>query len=112
MTEKFVPTDEERGKVEKMSAVGVPQADIALVVRDGIDVKTLRKHFRVELDTAAVKANAKISGTLYNKAIAGDTTSLIWWEKTRQGRSEKVVQEHQGVDGGPIFLWGSKPKSD
>ena len=103
---------EERKMVEQMSAVGVPQADIAVVVRDGIDVKTLRKHFRQELDQALIKANAKVSGSLYNKCMAGDTSSLIWWEKTRQGRREKVVQEHQGADGGPIFLWGSKPKSE
>ena len=85
----FKPTAEERKMVEQMSAVGVPHESIALVVRDGIDDKTLRKHFRIELDQAAIKANAKVSGSLYNKCMAGDTSSLIWWEKTRQGRREK-----------------------
>mgnify|MGYP006093489037 FL=1 len=74
-----------------MSAVGRPQEGIAAIL--GIDVKTLRKHYRVELDTAAEKANAKVSGALYNKAIAGDSTAIIWWEKTRQGRKETNVVE-------------------
>lgn len=89
----FKPTDEERKLVEQMSAVGIPQESICLVVRDGIDDKTLRKHFRKELDTAAVKANAKIGGTLYNKAINGDTTAAIWWSKTRMGWKETNIQE-------------------
>jgi hypothetical protein len=92
----FKPTDEERKLVEQMSAVGIPQSNIAMVLRDGIDDKTLRKHFRKELDTAATKANAKIGGTLFNKAVNGDTSAAIFWAKTRMGWKETSVQEHQG----------------
>jgi len=77
-----------------MSAVGIPQDSIARSIREGgIDRKTLRKHFREELDTAAVKANAMVGGTLYNKAIAGDTSAMIWWSKTRMGWKETSVVE-------------------
>jgi len=86
----FKPTDDERKLVEQMSAVGIPHESIALVLRDGIDDKTLRKHFRRELDTAKIKANAKIGGGLFNKAMAGDTASLIFWAKTQMGWSETV----------------------
>jgi len=96
--------------VEQMSAVGIPQDSIARVLRDGIDEKTLRKHFRQELDTAATKANAKVAGTLYNKALSGDTTAAIWWSKTRMGWKETSVQEHQGKDGTPLVLWGGNAK--
>ena len=92
----FKPTEEERKLVEQMSAVGIPQSNIAMVIRDGIDDKTLRKHFRKELDTAATKANAKIGGTLFNKAVNGDTSAAIFWAKTRMGWKETSVQEHQG----------------
>jgi hypothetical protein len=92
----FKPTDEERKLVEQMSAVGIPQSNIAMIIRDGIDDKTLRKHFRKELDTAATKANAKIGGTLFNKAVNGDTSAAIFWAKTRMGWKETSVQEHQG----------------
>ena len=99
----FKPTDDERKLVEQMSAVGIPQESICLVIRDGIDDKTLRKHFRRELDTAAVKANAKIGGTLYNKAIAGDTTAMIWWTKTRMKWKETTINEQTGKDGAPLY---------
>ena len=91
------PTDKDRQNVETMSAVGIPQDDIAAFLE--IDPKTLRKHYRQELDTAAVKANSAIGGALYKKAMAGDTTAMIWWTKTRMGWSEKVLNEHSGTIG-------------
>ncbi len=90
----FNPTDENRKIVEQMAAVGIPQEGIARVV--GIDAKTLRKYFDEELSTAAVKANAKIGGTLYNKAINGDTSAAIWWSKARMRWSEKLETEVSG----------------
>ena len=92
----FKPTDDERRLVEQMCAVGIPQESICLIVRDGIDDKTLRKHFRRELDTAKIKANAKIGGTLFNKAVNGDTTAAIFWAKTQMGWKETNVQENNG----------------
>ncbi len=92
----FKPTDEERALVERMTGVGIPQESICRVIRDGIDDKTLRKHFRHELDTALILANTEVSGSLYNKAIGGDTSSIIWWEKTRQGRKETTTMDHTG----------------
>ena len=92
----FKPTDDERKLVEQMTACGIPQESQCLVIRDGIDDKTLRKHFRRELDTAATKANTKVAGTLFNKAMSGDTTALIWWTKTRMKWSERQEIEHTG----------------
>jgi hypothetical protein len=106
----FKPTDDERRLVEQMSAVGIPQSNIAMVIRDGIDDKTLRKHFRKELDTAATKANAKIGGTLFNKAVNGDTSAAIFWAKTRMGWKETNVTEHAGNVAVNIQLNATKPK--
>lgn len=94
----FKPTDDERKLVEQMCAVGIPQESICLVVRDGIDDKTLRKHFRRELDTAKIKANAKIGGGLFNRAMGGDTASLIFWAKTQMGWKETQTHEMTGGD--------------
>ena len=44
-----------RRQVEAMAGYGVPEADIARVI--GIDAKTLRKHYRQELDLGHIKAN-------------------------------------------------------
>ncbi len=95
---EFVPTDEERTMVEKMASVGITQTEISKVVGDGIDDKTLRKHFRKELDTAKIKANAAVGLTLYNKALNGDTAALIWYSKAQMGWREKshLEIEHSG----------------
>ena len=94
--EPHSPNENTRRTVEAMIAGGIPQEDVALVI--GIDAKTLRKHYREELDTAAAKANAMVAKTLYQKAIGGDTTSLIWWTKGRMGWSEKKENTLTGGD--------------
>lgn len=48
MPQRFKPTEEQRRSVRVMSGFGVPQEDIAIHLE--IDAKTLRKHFRRELD--------------------------------------------------------------
>jgi hypothetical protein len=91
-------TDAQRKLVSKMSGFGVPFANIAaLVTEDGIDEDTLNKHFKKELAQGKAKTNSKIGQTLYNKAIEGDTSALIWWSKTqmrwREDKSEAQVIE-------------------
>lgn len=95
---KYIPTDEERTMVEKMASIGITQEDISKVVGGGIERHTLAKHFRKELDTAKIKANAAIGLTLYNKALDGDTASLIWYSKAQMGWREKsqIEIEHSG----------------
>ena len=105
----FEPTDDERKLVGQMCAVGIPQEQICRVVRDGIDDKTLRKHFRKELDTAKVKANAEIGGVLFNKAINGDTTAAIFWAKTQMGWRELTSLELSGGDKPITLQWADAP---
>ena len=91
-----------------MCAVGIPHEGIALCIRGGIDDKTLRKHFRAELDTATIEANTKVGGSMYQKAIDGDTAAAKYWLGCRAGWKETSAHEFTGKDGGPIVLWGSK----
>jgi crotonobetainyl-CoA:carnitine CoA-transferase CaiB-like acyl-CoA transferase len=92
-----------RRQVEAMSAYGVPEADIARVL--GIDPKTLRKHYRDELDTGSIKANSRMAENLYRKAM-GDgpqaVTATIFWLKTRAQWKETMVSE-QTVTHSPIL---------
>lgn len=81
------PTKTTRDTVMMHAMVGTPQVDIARVI--GIDDKTLRKHYRDELDLSKAKANATIGGALFNKAKGGDTTAMIFWMKTQAGWAEK-----------------------
>jgi hypothetical protein len=92
--QKHSPTDEARRQVEAMAGYGVPQEDIALVI--GVDAKTLRLHYRAELDTGAIKANAQVAQTLFKQATTGNTAAAIFWLKARAGWREKHEVEHSG----------------
>jgi hypothetical protein len=84
-----------RRQVEAMAGFGVPEADIAGVI--GIDPKTLRRHYRQELDHGHVKANAKVAENLFRKATGDSREAVIaaiFWLKTRAGWKETSVQEH------------------
>ena len=91
------PTKATRDTVQMHALVGTPQEVIADVLN--IDPKTLRKYYRNELDLAKAKANAKIGGALFNKAIAGDTTAMIFWMKTQAGWRERQEIDHSSSDG-------------
>lgn len=91
----FKPTDAERRSVEIMAAIGTTQADIARCIRGGIDVKTLTKYFREEIDTAGIKANAKVGGSMFNKAISGDVQAQKYWMGCRAGWKETIKNENE-----------------
>lgn len=96
------PTHEQRELVKLHATVGTRQDSIARII--GIDPKTLRLHYREELDNSKDQANAVIGGALFNKAKAGDTAAQIFWMKTRAGWKETAVVEHTGADGGPVLI--------
>ena len=98
------PTPEIRQLVQLHTTIGTPQEDVARIV--GIDAKTLRKHYRDELDLAHAKANATIGGALFNKAKSGDTAAMIFWMKTRAGWRETNRTELTGADGDELKIHG------
>jgi predicted transcriptional regulator len=59
VTAEYEPTAEQRAIVESAAAFGLTQADIAEHL--GICEKTLRKHFREELNGGKFKANMKVT---------------------------------------------------
>ena len=85
------PDEKSRATVEAMVSYGIPHEDIAKVI--GIDDKTLRRHYRHEIDTASAKVNAQVAQRLYKKCMGDDTASIIFWLKTRARWSEN--QEHK-----------------
>ena len=101
---EFEPTDSERKQVESLSGYGLPIDQIAVLVRDGIHVDTLRAHFVNELVSGKAKANGQVGKTLFQKAMGGDTTAMIWWTKSQMRWSETVRQEITGKDGGGIMI--------
>ena len=87
-----------------MSGFGVPIEQIAILIRGGIDADTLRKHFSQELIAGKAKANSQVGRTLFQKAMDGDTTAMIWWSKTQMRWSEIQKHEVTGADGAPLGL--------
>jgi hypothetical protein len=84
----FEPSDEQSRLVRAMAGFGVPQADIATHLQ--IDPKTLRKHFREELDRGTVEANIKVAQSLFQMATQGKNVAApIFWMKARAGWREK-----------------------
>ena len=66
----------------------MPQDDIATLLE--IDAKTLRKHFRRELDRGAIEATAKVGQSLFRMATeGGSVAAAIFWMKARAGWREK-----------------------
>lgn len=99
------PNNEGRRLVTALAGYGAPESHIAS--RVGITEKTLRKHYRRELDEGLREANTLVAQSLFKKATdpkggQSSVTAAIWWEKTRAGKSDKVALEHTGKDGASL----------
>jgi hypothetical protein len=93
------PTAATRRKVEELAGYGLSQDNVASIM-DMHDT-TLRKHYADELKRGRAKSNAGVGRTLYQKAMGGDTTAMIWWTKVQMRWSgpkdgERMDQEEAG----------------
>ena len=67
--------------------------------------RTLRKHYRHELDHGHSKANAKVAENLYHMALGQGreaVTAAIFWLKARARWKEVSVHEHGGSGEEPL----------
>ena len=94
----FVVNDALREKVRHLAGLGTPQDDLARIV--GCAPKTLRKHFRDELDRGVAEANAVIAGSLFTAAKAGYFPAQKFWLKVRAHWHERKVPEDPIPDAG------------
>ena len=102
-----IATAERKAKVTALASFGVNHELIAKHLQT--DAKTLRKRYRVELDNAAMDANAAVAGKLFGAATQPDhspasITAAIFWAKTRMGWKDTTSIEHVGKNGGPIAI--------
>jgi transcription initiation factor TFIIIB Brf1 subunit/transcription initiation factor TFIIB len=101
------PTPKTRTEVMALTSFGVPQEEIAKFI--GVDSKTLRKHYREEMDTAETSANATVARFLYNvasgKALKDGASysdcvrAAMFWAKTRMRWRETNHIDHSSSDG-------------
>jgi hypothetical protein len=101
---KFNPTEEQRKLVKVFSGYGIPQEQIAR--RLGIrSTKTLRKHFRKELDEGIANANYNVTKTLYNMATSGNhVVATLFWMKCRGGWRERSALELSSIAPPPFIV--------
>ena len=79
---KLNPTPEQRDIVKTLAAFGTPHEQIAPKI--GVrSPKTLRKHFRHELNSGSPDANASVAGALYKKAMAGNVEAQKFFLQNR-----------------------------
>jgi hypothetical protein len=80
------PTAAIRKQVDALKGYGVTEFDIARVI--GISVPTLLKYYREEIETAAIRANARVAQSLFHMATHGNVAAAIFWLKTQARWSE------------------------
>jgi hypothetical protein len=100
----FTPTAEQRALVKSMAGLGTPHEDIARKI--GIrSPKTLRKHFRDELDLGSTEAIYNVARTAYQMAISGDYPAMtIFFLKTRARWRERPAFEPASVPLPPFVV--------
>jgi hypothetical protein len=106
---QFVPTLEQRRVVKSVAAYGMPQAQIAAVI-DLRSEKTLRRHFRKELDLGAAEANSAVAQSLFRMATVDKRpVAAIFWLKCRGGWRERPAFEHRNTALPPFVVSPEKP---
>lgn len=99
----YEPTPADRRTVLHLVAARVDQEEIAKCIgTHGITSKTLRKHFRRELDTAKAMQTATAMSKLSEAIDNGESWAITLWLKCRQGWGETQSFQHSGPNGGPI----------
>nr|WP_031257019.1 hypothetical protein [Mesorhizobium sp. L48C026A00] len=84
-------------RVEALAGFGLSTADIACVLAtDEQDLKAIYAH---ELESGAIKANARVAESLYRKATGEGreaVTAAIFWLKTRARWKGASIHELEG----------------
>lgn len=105
----FEPKEEQRAQVETLSGLGLRFEEIAILIDNPdtgrpIDVDTLKRHFRLELERGIPKANSMVAQSLYKRAIdplggSGSVTAGIFFAKCRMGWKETTVVQVEDKSG-------------
>lgn len=108
----YQPTPRDRRVVEALRVDGRTEEDIAALFK--IDPKTLRAHFRDEIDNAKMRTDAAITNMILIRCMGGPNipgvsepnwekasdTMLIWYTKTKMGWREPPREvAHSGAIG-------------
>jgi hypothetical protein len=101
---RFAPDSQQRQRVKLMAAMGAPHDQIVKVI--GIrSSKTLRRHFRHELDCGTAEANIQVAQTLYKMATSGNNLPATkLWLANRAGWVERPWFEPSSTVAPPFIV--------
>lgn len=114
---EYVPTDEDREKVQILRAQGMSKEAIASAV--GIHHETLTKYFSVDMEVAVAKRTAEVMMARYRAAIGGNVSAQNKFlelagalppKATRSmktpAKGKKEVQAEEAAVGAAGTAWG------
>ena len=84
-------------RVEALAGFGISAPDIAIVL--DLEPDELHQNYRTELESGAIKANARVAESLFRKATGEGreaVTAAIFWLKTRARWKETSSSENAG----------------
>ena len=94
----YVPSPDERAKVEQMSGLGLTTEDMSILLN--ISRPTVEKHYQQEIRAGRVKADVAVTKNLF-KIATGDTAqaaaAAMFWKKVRS-RWHEVQRIIHGFD--------------
>jgi len=79
-------TEDQRKEIQRLGGFGTPIREIAAIV--GISVPTIYKYYREDLTLGKGLTNAKVVNALYEAAIGGNVSAMMYWTKHRCGWKE------------------------
>ena len=93
----FVPSEEQRLMVQILVSNGISQATIARNIHrvrgdHGIDLKTLRKVFRHELDYGYADTEARMGASVVREGLKGNVMAARYWLQTHAGDEWKTTE--------------------
>jgi hypothetical protein len=94
---KFVVTKEMCDKAEAFAAQGLTQEQIAMALGIGLSTLYEKQNEFIEFAEAIKRGKGKgiqtITNRLYEKALEGDNTAMIFYLKNRAGWQDKIEKE-------------------
>jgi hypothetical protein len=98
----------QREQVKTLAGYGLTHDEICAVMH--LTGKTLRAHYREELDLGPIEANGEVARALYTNAVKkGNIVAQLFWLKCRAGWRE--AREPPTIEGTPptIIIKGGLP---
>lgn len=96
------PREDYRNRIKLMTAIGIPQTQMAGVLKMGLD--TLHRHYKDELAYGKGEADTVVGGKIFEAAKRGESWACALWATRRMGWKETTATEVSGPGGGPVAL--------